>query len=252
MYQTVHLMKYIFPRQFSLHNVFTSKVDPKETVQKFKDYTLREEEIAFQERRLRAKMCHAHSIETRLPKRLRGHALKLVQQLQKRSQRCPFSILLQHYCPVSGNAPQAAGTSPIHGQKTSQLPKTTLHNRAVSSSQMPHLASENLQSQPVTNCATTHAQVSAFCRSVVCHLLPDHFWGVGHAGKQNKREIMKQVDQFICLRRFESLSLHAVLQKVKVSNQCLRINLLAKAQRSVPYHGLYLPTALNPRQATLT
>ena len=38
--QTVHVMKYIFPRQFGLHNVFTSPVDLRETVQPFKDYTL--------------------------------------------------------------------------------------------------------------------------------------------------------------------------------------------------------------------
>lgn len=252
MSQTVHLMKYIFPRQFSLHNVFTSKVDPKETVQKFKDYTLREEEISVQERRLKAKMRHAHSIETRLPKRLRGHALKLVQQLQRRTQRCPFSILLQHYCPVPGNAPQAARKSPIHGQKISQFLKTTLLNREVSSPQISHPASEDLQSQPVTNCATPHAQVSAFCRSVVCHLLPDHFWGVGPVGYQNKREVMKQIDQFVSLRRFENLSLHAVLQNIKVSCQCLRIADLAEANRFVQYHGSYLRIVSNPRQAILT
>ena len=43
---TIHVMKYIFPKQFGLHNAFSSAVDPRETVQPFKDYTLREREIA--------------------------------------------------------------------------------------------------------------------------------------------------------------------------------------------------------------
>ncbi|KAL6357993.1 hypothetical protein LRP88_08172 [Fusarium phalaenopsidis] len=40
------IMMYMFPRQFGLHNVFTSQVDFTKTSQKFQDYTLREEEIA--------------------------------------------------------------------------------------------------------------------------------------------------------------------------------------------------------------
>ncbi|KAF3191458.1 hypothetical protein TWF788_006057 [Orbilia oligospora] len=41
----VHVLKYIFPRAFGLHNVFTSTVDKQDTAQIFKDYTLREDEI---------------------------------------------------------------------------------------------------------------------------------------------------------------------------------------------------------------
>ncbi|RPB11270.1 hypothetical protein P167DRAFT_230450 [Morchella conica CCBAS932] len=43
---TVQILKYIFPRQFNLHNAFTSIVDRRETVQPLKDYTMREKEIA--------------------------------------------------------------------------------------------------------------------------------------------------------------------------------------------------------------
>jgi telomerase reverse transcriptase len=85
-------MMHIFPRQFHLHNVFTVEVDPRETVQPFKDYTLREDEI-------HAKFSSEASIK--IPKRLRGKALELVQKLQIRHSRCPYKILLEHYCPVS-------------------------------------------------------------------------------------------------------------------------------------------------------
>lgn len=83
---------YMFPRQFGLHNAFTTEVDSKETVQPFKDYTLRENEI------------HAKfSIQDRVkvPKRLRKKASELVKKLQIQHNRCPYKALLDHYCPVS-------------------------------------------------------------------------------------------------------------------------------------------------------
>jgi telomerase reverse transcriptase len=83
---------YIFPRQFGLHNVFTHDVDRRETVQPFKDYTLREEEI---------KSIHPSSSTIKIPKRLRGRPALLVQKLQKLHSQCPYKKLLEYYCPVS-------------------------------------------------------------------------------------------------------------------------------------------------------
>jgi hypothetical protein len=96
--QTVHVMKYIFPRQFGLHNVFTSAVDTRETVQPFKDYTLREEEIA---RLQKPGGRRPIQLKSKLPKRLRGSLLQLVRKLQKRNQTCSYTELLRHYCPIS-------------------------------------------------------------------------------------------------------------------------------------------------------
>ena len=84
-------MMHLFPRQFGLHNVFTNEVDSKETVQRFKDYTLREDEI-------HGKFTSGPSIK--IPKRLRGQASELVQKLQIQHSRCPYKTLLDHYCPV--------------------------------------------------------------------------------------------------------------------------------------------------------
>ncbi|KAI0548296.1 hypothetical protein F4679DRAFT_325591 [Xylaria curta] len=91
---TLKVMMYMFPRQFGLHNVFTSKVDPKETSQRLKDYTLREEEIHEKFGRL-GDLAHLKT-----PKRLRGRAKDLVRKFQVLHQRCSYSRLLQHYCPV--------------------------------------------------------------------------------------------------------------------------------------------------------
>jgi telomerase reverse transcriptase len=102
--QTIQIMRYIFPRQFGLHNAFTSKVDPRETAMPFKDYTLREKEI-------HQSMCKAlgkqatdaeamRKWKSQVPKRLRGATVALVDRLRTLHHRCSYTELLRHYCPV--------------------------------------------------------------------------------------------------------------------------------------------------------
>ena len=98
-------MKYIFPRQFGLHNVFTSSADPGETVQPFKDYALREQEISQVGRRALSrterKSPEAVDGALRIPKRLRGTPMALVKKLQILHARCSYNQLLQYYCPTT-------------------------------------------------------------------------------------------------------------------------------------------------------
>ena len=101
---TIHIMKYIFPRQYGLHNAFTSMLDSRETVQPFKDYTLREQEIAQKNRQASLKNGLGSkpptSINQHLPKRLRG-VVELVKKFQTLHRRCSYKEMLEHYCPVS-------------------------------------------------------------------------------------------------------------------------------------------------------
>ena len=102
---TLHIMKYIFPRQFGLHNVFTSNADPRETIQPFKDYTLREQEISQAGRRALSRTernsLQAADGASRIPKRLRGTAMALVKKLQILHARCSYDQLLQYHCPIT-------------------------------------------------------------------------------------------------------------------------------------------------------
>lgn len=59
-------------------------------------------------------------------------------------------------------------------------------------------------------CPTAH--ISAFCRAVVAKVIPNEFWG----SDNNKHVIMHWIDQFVYLRRFETLTLHQVTQKLQV------------------------------------
>lgn len=118
---TVHLMQYIFPRQFGLHNVFTSTVDSRETTHRFKDYTLREHEItALKKRNKTQKGDPVEATCARLPKRFRGPLVKLVVKLQRLHARCSYVELLKHYCPVEVSA------SPVYSSRSSPK-QTTVH-----------------------------------------------------------------------------------------------------------------------------
>ncbi len=64
--------------------------------------------------------------------------------------------------------------------------------------------------------ATPHSDVSAFCQAVLSNLIPNRFWGEDIQGEDNKNIVMRNIDRFVRLRRFESLSLHAVFQGLKV------------------------------------
>jgi telomerase reverse transcriptase len=65
--------------------------------------------------------------------------------------------------------------------------------------------------------ATPPSQVSAFCRAVLAHLIPRELWGTGDTQAHNEKIFNRNVDRFVALRRFESLSLHEVSQGTKVS-----------------------------------
>ncbi|KAF2630853.1 hypothetical protein BU25DRAFT_249279 [Macroventuria anomochaeta] len=106
--QTVQIIRYMFPRQYGLHNVFTSKIDPRETAMPLKDYTLREKEIHQSMcRALGDKVNDADELvkwKLRVPKRLRGHLVFLVDKLRILNQQCSYTEMLRHYCPVEVGA----------------------------------------------------------------------------------------------------------------------------------------------------
>ena len=66
------------------------------------------------------------------------------------------------------------------------------------------------------DCSTPTAKVSAYCRAVLHELIPHEFWGTGDVQRQNKAVLHRNVDRFIELRRFETLSVHDVSQGIKV------------------------------------
>lgn len=60
----------------------------------FKEYTLREEEIAAVNKNSKP------GVEENVPKRLKGITFELVARMQKLHERCSYHALLKYYCPV--------------------------------------------------------------------------------------------------------------------------------------------------------
>ncbi|KAF3355829.1 hypothetical protein VdG1_06567 [Verticillium dahliae VDG1] len=234
---TRKLLMYVFPRQFGLHNVFSSEVDRRQTTQKFQDYTLREDEIkSLYPRSGRSGTDKPES----LPKRLRGEVVRLIQRLQVRHARCSYTELLRHYCPsaLDANAGQRRSIQDQPGgQKTALGKRTSLSATQQTMSKRSGLRrksggkdyrrSTQIAQQPpqptvtfetITDLATPVAHVSAFCQAVLAKLIPDDFWGSGSSRRSNKQLVMTKVHHFVKLRRFESLSLSEVASGLKVTD----------------------------------
>ncbi|KHN99861.1 telomerase reverse transcriptase [Metarhizium album ARSEF 1941] len=219
---TMKVTMHIFPRQFGLHNVFTSNVNVLETAQKFHDYTLREKEI--KESIEMGKYCSKDGTP-KLPKRLRGEAWRLVQRLQVLHSRCSYGELLQHYCPRVRGLHADESSHPlderrqIMGVQRSIEPTVPI---AANDCQEKCRASRSLQDDfecsSLVELATSHSQVSAFCQAVFSHIVPNDFWGKGEAHSHNKAVFLRNVDHFVKLRRFEALTLHEICQGMKLAN----------------------------------
>lgn len=214
---------HMFPRQFGLHNVFTSDVSYLETAQKFQDYTLREREITeYVEKSKRL----SKDRMPKLPKRLRGRAWSLVRRLQLLHGRCSYGELLKHYCPSEVDKRRVrVNTIPVDERDQVLTPKPLKYNVHTSTEDSTNRHEETMGSlhrqhtfkfNSLVDLATPTSQVSAFCQSVLSSIVPNDFWGQGETMCHNKNTILSKVDHFIKLRRFESMSLHEIFQGIKV------------------------------------
>ena len=222
---TAKLMMYMFPRQFSLHNVFTSNVNSLETAQKFKDYTFREDEIALLSKR--ESNCSLPRVP-KIPRRLRGSCWNLVRRLQTLHSRCSYSELLNHYCPRPNSRSKenldSTNRSPsdnftdrkVQDPSASKNTRTrhTVEEKALLAAVQPNHARQKRQS--LVDLATSTTQVAAFCGAVLSNIIPNEFWGSGEGMLHNKKLVLQKADRFIKLRRFESMTLHDVLQGIRV------------------------------------
>ncbi|KAF7718306.1 Uncharacterized protein PECH_001106 [Penicillium ucsense] len=239
--ETCHVMKYMFPRQFGLQNVFDSGADSICT-------TSREQEISLYEQQQRRRTSFkegvtnevTESTNTKLPRRLRGKPLELVRRLRARHSACQYRKLLDHYCPdqflgpwkfdfVSSHADENMGSS--EGDLVTQPGSNC--NRAIDQCKV-HSNSRRTNGSPkglklknpyrpkhrfnLTDYASPASAVSAFCRAALHKILPIQCFGEGPDGVQNRKAIMDHVDSFIKMRRFESPSLHQVCSGLKITN----------------------------------
>ena len=202
--QTLHVMKHVFPRQFGLHNVFTSAVDPRQSSHPQQDYTYREEELQ-----------NSDEKSNKIPRRLRGGAQRIIYKMRRLHSRCSQSQLLRYYCAVgSFNDIRRAGkldSSTPASESTAPITQPPSNWPAALDGQTP-----GGEVPEFFSCATPAANVSAFCRAVLKRTLPKDMFGAGDSGGGNWRHIWTTLDRFVKMRRFETLSLHGVCHGMKV------------------------------------
>ncbi|KAF9730455.1 telomerase reverse transcriptase [Paraphaeosphaeria minitans] len=238
--QAVHILRHVFPRQYGLHNVFTSVVDKRETTMAFKDYTLREKEIHQAMCREIPDIKRTNEFVLRwkrsVPRRLRGQAMVLINKLRKLNKRCSYVELLRHYCHVEVTATKGTlDSTSSHPQELDLSSKPACRKSALQPKDHASLGAvpaEGRKADSVsrpkpravedscfTDMACPTAHVSAFCRAALAKVIPNAFWGT----EENKRMIMFWIDGFVSLRRFESLTLHQVTESIQVGMICPKI-----------------------------
>lgn len=216
--QTVQILRYIFPRQFGLHNVFTSHVEPRECALPFMDYTLREKDMHNSMRQALGKNSNnrqeASKWRSRTPKRLRGAATAWANKLRILHRRCSYLEMLRHYCPVEGVplSPNPASRRSTY-QPLNDIDAVAGAPDDSDDQHLPKYKCSTVEQTFFTDMACPAAHISAFCRAVVAKVIPESVWGTA----TNRRIIMYWIDQFIVLRRFESLTLHQVTQELQVT-----------------------------------
>lgn len=207
--QTIHILKHVFPRQFGLHNVFTSTIDKKQTSQPFLDYIYREDEIAAAKKRA----------AFWIPHRLRGAPLTMVDKIRKRHARLSYSQLLRHYCSITSSRPLST-TTRLPGSSCGTVSTALNTQFSRSSAETPPQPSSRAPKNPDRSFvahATATTDVSAFCQAVLKGIIPTDAFGVGEQGRSNWRKVLCNVGRFIDLRRFETTNLHQLCQDLNLN-----------------------------------
>ncbi|KAK0552089.1 hypothetical protein OC846_003054 [Tilletia horrida] len=273
-----HLLKYVFPRQFGLHNVFTSPVDRNMTTQALHDYTMREAEIKAKGRcRTPKRLLPVRGIIKTMLKRFDGLDVKKILdrccptripkgKLTKRdkeqmaadlSEVDPANIASrveqtfqasqlypsQSSLPIT-QLPRSQFLPPVSQVPTQALPESDKTTQGSKGEEMaPSQDVEVLKIKKATPTSTksgkekprfykyaiSSTQVSHFVYVVLKTALPHGLLGSRH----NLNVLVHKATKFVCARRYESLTLHEVLQGIRISevDWIIPVNVRAQQQR---------------------
>lgn len=110
---------------------------------------------------------------------------------------------------------------------TSKLPGKASRGRRKSRQSLlsaPAAAQASARYSSLTKLAAPVSSVSAFCQAVLLKIIPHALWGIEYdVQKHNRATFLRHVDRFIKLRRFETISLHEVMQGLKVKRPLPRM-----------------------------
>lgn len=199
--QIRQMLHNMFPLQHKLHNVFSSEVNKRETVQPLKDYTMREDVPVTQ---------------TRRPKSLPHALVEIVDDLQSRHNRTSFKELLTYHCPSETRIQH------LDVSLTSSLNCLTKQVRTQKFSEVPNVATSTNDSfgrdalmdgrEIFTNFSTSPSSVTAFAVGVLRSVMPPRMIGLA-----NFDVLAAHLSTFIHLRRYESMTLQDFMTGLSIT-----------------------------------
>lgn len=176
---TVHILKHVFPRQFGLHNVFTSQAESTQSARSSRDYTLREDEILGKPLKSALEKRRALPI-CRMPKRLRTGAVSLMTRTLKLHNQASYPALVHKHCPQRSLKDAEPGS--------------------------------------FVTLATDPECVAAFCQAAISSTFAREWLGSGDKGARNWSVLSKNVARFVHARRYETFWLEDFLHTIQVSS----------------------------------
>eukprot|EP00898_Chlorokybus_atmophyticus_P005135 jgi/Chlat1/5622/Chrsp369S09002 len=150
------------------------------------------------------------------PKPRNAKVLPLLDKMLCRAKKCAYGALLKHHCPMLETAFNGAdSTEPTdEGYCTQDDTPDVEGMQDASASSIPCHPPVDTPVQRLVAACTPSQSVAAFVCSVLNCILPPELLGSQH----NKGILFTAVRRFVALRRFEQLSLHQVMQGLKVSH----------------------------------
>ncbi|KAF5359331.1 hypothetical protein D9756_003256 [Leucocoprinus leucothites] len=207
-----HMMRYIFPRQHGLGNPF--QLHHSGEVYEYRDYTDREDEI---KRALKL----TQNMST--PKRLKD-IVPLADKMLWKHLKCPYKLLLNKLCPSKiGNdlnpnidedtilewMSERSIQIQTQGPLDANMSTLSTGNISISAS-----VGDPAPKPRFAEFTCSYVEVFRYVVVIVKAVIPKSFWG----SKKNFKVIMNHLKSFITGRRFETLSLHDVLQGFSTSD----------------------------------
>ncbi|TCD64911.1 hypothetical protein EIP91_003447 [Steccherinum ochraceum] len=208
-----HLAKYVFPRQFGLANPFVVDFSVF-SVHKLPDYSDREKAITA-----------LGPVKT--PQRIKA-ALPLLEQLIWHHSKCGYKPILQRVCPskVINERNQPLDSSIILEMVSEH--SIQLHSQAVISdpsishdigsttfgSALSQIQRQAKHKPRFAEFACSHAEVYYYAVCVTKAVVPLSLWG----SEKNFKVICRHVKSFISARRYETLTLHEIMQDFSISD----------------------------------
>lgn len=201
-----HILRYIFPRQHGLSHPFklTSLGDTYE----YKNYMDREDEI---ERAIRL------SKNANTPKRLKN-IVPIIDQMVWRHLKCPYKLFFDKFCPSKVENEVNLGLDENTILEWMSERSVQIQTQGPPNASTTTLASSEVSIRTGLNDAApkprfvdftcSYVEVFQYVVAVIKAIIPNTLWG----SKKNFKTVMQYVKNFITGRRFETLSLHDVLQ----------------------------------------